>query len=85
MTAGVTIEVMYSCRLCEIRERAVHVRERMENENVLAWVDAARQSVSEDHLRISPTCSSRQFDLAVPLRGDPQRDPTVRVGQARRQ
>lgn len=64
-----TIEVLYSCRVCGIRDAALRVPAR-EEEEVLAWMDATIALVGADHYRRSPACgATRLQDLKIPMTG----------------
>jgi hypothetical protein len=85
MTEGVMIEVMYSCTECGLKDRAVWVNERGQ-EDVCDWLDLCIRAIAGDHHAVSPRCFPEQLhDLKIPLRADPQKDPSVRIGEAVRQ
>jgi len=80
MTEGVTVEVRYTCRACRITDRSLPVRERNADEDIGAWVEMIRYTVSEDHNRTSPKCAADWLALKIPV----ARAPNSRIGDAER-
>lgn len=76
---------MYTCHGCGLTDRVVEVPERGPDDCVVQWVEQSAMFVGADHERVSPNCPCRQVDLKIPLRANPNDDPTVRIGEARRQ
>lgn len=61
------IRVSYSCPVCHITDRYIHVpkRERA-TEAISAWLDATIVLISEDHATQSPSCTVAQLhDLRI--------------------
>jgi len=81
---GPTVTVLWECRGCGVGRTAA-LPERTKDEHVLHWMDLVRGFVSAQHRKVSPDCRAPTFDLMIPMRGNPETDPTVRVGEARRQ
>lgn len=80
---GPTVGVMWTCHACGVTDKVVHVR--APDEDVIHWVEGVRELVGASHWATSPQCPSRQCDLKIPLRANPENDPTVRIGEAQRQ
>lgn len=78
---GPTVQVMYTCHRCRMKDREVPVPERKPDEDVVAWVKFAASYVDLDHRRASPGCSSQHVDLKIPL---PSAQGSY-IGQAARQ
>lgn len=85
MSTEVTVDVLYTCHGCGLTDRVVSVPERQPDDCVVQWVEASAILIGADHERVSPNCSCRHVDLKIPLRANPEKDPTVRIGEARRQ
>jgi hypothetical protein len=76
---GLTIEVMYSCHGCGLRDAAVTVPERGD-EDVVKWLDRVRAFIGADHASRSPHCRSGACDLKIPVPAG-----TEKVGKVVRQ
>ena len=64
-----TITVFYACTSCGLREVALPVRTRGD-EDVMVWLEAVKMEASFDHALRSPNCKSGKMDyLKVPFDG----------------
>ena len=87
---GPTVKCLYTCLECGVRKREVEIRERGQDEDVVAWVNFAAERCGEDHAAESPHCTAGKVDLYIPLpkgsvQGGKIVDPNVRIGAAPRQ
>lgn len=73
------VEVLYSCPLCGLKDIAVRVPAR-EEEDVRQWMEATIVHVADDHHFRRPRCRPDSLhDLKIPMIG------TDKVGGASRQ
>ena len=64
-----TITVFYACTSCGLKEVALSVKTRGE-ENVIEWLETVKAEASFDHALRSPNCKSNKMNyLKVPLAG----------------
>jgi len=65
----VTIVIFYSCPLCGLRRARCTVPARQE-EDVVDWMEATTQCLSDDHRRRSPHCHPTQLEeVMIPMAG----------------
>jgi hypothetical protein len=50
------MQIIYKCD-CMATEVRVEMRERGDNEDIVAWVIEAKQALKLDHARRSPSCN----------------------------
>jgi hypothetical protein len=64
------VDCMYSCDLCGIVDRVVHVPARGD-EDVVKWVDGVMiAAIARDHAATSPTCNATNLtSVKVPVTG----------------
>jgi hypothetical protein len=64
-----TLNVLYSCHRCGIKDRHVPVRERRDGEDVVHWVkDVVGTALSRDHDAASPHCRITELsDVKIPM------------------
>ncbi len=62
-----TLQVLYTCNKCGIKDRAVTVTER-ESEDLHAWMIYVQELLSRDHDEMSPHCKIIAFtNCKIPL------------------
>jgi len=62
-----TIEVIYSCDLCNLKDRKVVIQARGE-ESVVAWTNFMAQKLKSDHSHVSPLCQATSLSsVKVPI------------------
>lgn len=65
----VTIRALYSCNGCGLKNIAVDVPARVD-EDVVAWMDGTVQLLSVDHRRRAPLCTARSMqEIKIPIQG----------------
>lgn len=80
------LELRYSCSACGLTLKPFSVRERYPDEDIRDWLDFVSVKLSRDHHEISPDCASSVLsEVFTPLRGDPEKDSSIRIGEALRQ
>jgi hypothetical protein len=77
--AGPTVEVLYSCCGCGLKNRSVELRERITDERLTDWIRLAQGVVTADHAVLRPECTHDAFDLMV------HAQPGAHIGRAVRQ
>lgn len=80
-----TIQVLWTCHACGVTERESLPPERRKDQDVVDWMRFVQGWVTAEHELASPGCRGLTFDLKIPVTGNPENDPTVRIGEARRQ
>lgn len=63
---NLTIQCFYSCKACGLKEVAVDVPLR-EQEDVVVWIKATAELMGADHGRRNPACDERKIDIKIPV------------------
>lgn len=80
------VECLYTCNECDVYDKVLVVRERLPDEDIMHWMRHVQYAAAFDHGETSPRCPAETLThLKIPLRADPDKDPDVRIGEARRQ
>lgn len=70
MSARRWIEIRYKCR-CLPEEVSFQMRERVQHEEILEFMNHVQQAIAVDHNNRSPLCMAREMEYAkVPVEGD---------------
>lgn len=64
------ITVMFTCHGCGLQAAHVQVTKRAKNEKITDWMPKVQQAVANRHSFLSPNCTKRECDLAIPLPDD---------------
>ena len=68
MNNSATIEVLYTCDKCRLKDRPVLVNERCDDQTMEDWMYHVQVRISEDHDNASPGCHIYKFtNLKIPL------------------
>lgn len=77
---GPTVDVIYACDKCGIKDKVVQVFERGETEDLAVWMKSVQVALSRDHDITSPHCHITELTYAK----IPMAHGSARIGQADR-
>lgn len=77
---GLTIEVMYTCDGCGLKDRKVNVSARKPSEDVMEWLcGVMRTELTADHNNMSPKCPAvKMAQVMIPVNKPTE---TARIGE----
>lgn len=72
MIGSSSITVIFTCHKCGLQRVRVLVPVRGRKQDLKSWMDRVTELCGKRHTALSPTCTERKCDLAIPtpLEGD---------------